>query len=115
MNGYRLALNESVKFVKDNMLLKLDTLPKETLFNLAKTSLSSKFIGAADKFSEMVVTAVESVKVPGPAGKAKYPVAQINILKSLGRAGQGMPTRVQNAKIALLDFDLKKYRVAMGV
>jgi len=133
MNGYRLALQESVKFIKDNMLLKLDALPKETLLNLAKTSLSSKFIGAADKFAQMVVTAIESIKVPGPAGKAKYPVAQINILKShgravsestmitngyaimLGRAGQGMPTRVQNAKIAMLDFDLKKYRVAMGV
>jgi T-complex protein 1 subunit alpha len=133
MNGYRLALQESVKFIKDNMLLKLDTLPKETMLNLAKTSLSSKFIGAADKFAQMVVAAVESIKVPGPGGKAKYPVAQINILKShgravqestmisngyaimLGRAGQGMPTRVANAKIALLDFDLKKYRVGMGV
>jgi T-complex protein 1 subunit alpha len=133
MNGYRLALQESVKFIKDHMLLKLDQLPKETLFNLATTSLSSKFIGTADKFSQMVVEAVESVKVPGPGGKARYPVAQINILKShgravaestmikngyaimLGRAGQGMPTRVAGAKIALLDFDLKKYRMQMGV
>ena len=35
---YRLALQESVKFIKDHMLLKLDQLPKETLFNLANTS-----------------------------------------------------------------------------
>jgi T-complex protein 1 subunit alpha len=108
-------------------------MPKETLLNLAKTSLSSKFVGVEDTFAQMVVNAIESVKVPGPGGKAKYPVAQINILKShgrsitestivsngyaipLGRAGQGMPTRVANAKIALLDFDLKKYRMGMNI
>jgi T-complex protein 1 subunit alpha len=133
MNGYRLALRESVNYIQKNLMLKLDQLPKETLFNLASTSLSSKFVGADEMFAKMVVQAIESVKVPGPAGKAKYPVAQVNILKShgrsitestlipngyaipLGRAGQGMVTRVQNAKIALLDFDLKKFRLGMNV
>jgi len=33
----------------------------------------------------------------------------------LFRASQEMPTEVNNAKIALLDFDLKKHRMAMGV
>lgn len=134
LNGYRLALRESVKFIQEHMALKLDTLGKDTIYNLAKTSLSSKFIGAEmNLFAQMVVDALESIKVKGPEGKAKYPVAQVNILKShgraagestlihngyavaLGRAGQGMPVRVTNAKIACLDFDLKKYKMSMGV
>jgi T-complex protein 1 subunit alpha len=86
MNGYRLALRESVNYIQKNLMLKLDQLPKETLFNLASTSLSSKFVGANEMFAKMVVQAIESVKVPGPAGKAKYPVAQVNIIKSHGRS-----------------------------
>ena len=31
------------------------------------------------------------------------------------RAAQGMPRRVENAKIALLDFNLRKHRMALGV
>lgn len=31
------------------------------------------------------------------------------------RAAQGMPTRVVNAKIACLDFNLQKHRMQMGV
>merc|ERR1719487_1646986 len=64
--------------------------------------------------------------------KVKYPVGAINILKCHGksameselvegfalnctRAAQGMPQVVKNAKIALLDIDLKKHRMQMGV
>jgi len=32
-----------------------------------------------------------------------------------GRAAQGMPRTVTNAKIALLDIDLRKAKMAMGV
>ena len=31
------------------------------------------------------------------------------------RAGQGMPRVVKNAKIALLDFSLQKWRLHMGI
>merc|ERR1719329_1523815 len=81
----------------------------------------------------MIVDAVQSVKVTGRDGKAKYPVGQINVLKGHGQsatesilmpngyplqtmmASQEMPTQVSPAKIALLDFDLKKHRMGMGV
>ncbi len=33
----------------------------------------------------------------------------------MARASQGMPTEVNSAKTALLGFDLKKHRMAMGV
>ena len=38
MRRYRLALRESVNYIQKNLMLKLDQLPKETLFNLASTS-----------------------------------------------------------------------------
>lgn len=62
----------------------------------------------------------------------KYPLSAIHILKVHGksslesqlvdgfalnatRAAQGMPTHVSNAKIALLDMNLQRHRMAMGV
>jgi len=132
--GYRIAMRESIKYIQENLSSKVETLGEDVLTNVAKTSLSSKFIGAeGDLFAKMIVEAIKSVKITGKDGKAKYPVGQINILKGHGqsatesvlmpngyalqtmRASQEMPTSVSPAKIALLDFDLKKHRMGMGV
>jgi len=135
MSGYRLAMRESIKYIQENLSLKVDGLGEEILQQVASTSLNSKFVGGAESalFSKIVVDAIKSVKIIGANGKPKYPVAQINILKSHGqsasesvllpngyamqlmRAGQEMPTSVKPAKIALLDFDLKKHRMGMSV
>merc|ERR1719446_1882358 len=65
-------------------------------------------------------------------GKSVYPVKSVGILKQHGRsfkdsqlmngyvfyggrAGQGMPRSVTGAKIALLDIDLRKTKMQMGV
>eukprot|EP00440_Ansanella_granifera_P038772 gb/GFBE01042070.1/.p1 GENE.gb/GFBE01042070.1/~~gb/GFBE01042070.1/.p1 ORF type:complete len:547 (+),score=189.35 gb/GFBE01042070.1/:1-1641(+) len=132
--GYRIAMRESIKYIQEHLSLKVDALEQDTLLNIAKTSLSSKFIGSESEiFTKIIVDAVKAVKIVNAQGKAKYPVNQINVLKSHGqssqqsvlipngyaiqmmRASQEMPTSVTNAKIALLDFDLKKHRMSMNV
>jgi T-complex protein 1 subunit alpha len=111
-------------------VVKAEMLGEEVYRRVARTTLSSKFVGAeGDKFADLVVEAVKSIRT----SEGKYPVANINVLKShgksslesvlikhgyglnLGRAAQGMPMVVKDAKIALLDFDLKKHRMGMGV
>ena len=65
--------------------------------------------------------------------KDKYPVSQVNVVMNhgksswesqlitdgyaigTGRAAQGMPQVVKGAKIALIDFDLRKHKLGLGV
>eukprot|EP00612_Vaucheria_litorea_P006713 CAMPEP_0171477788 /NCGR_PEP_ID=MMETSP0946-20130122/4394_1 /TAXON_ID=109269 /ORGANISM="Vaucheria litorea, Strain CCMP2940" /LENGTH=552 /DNA_ID=CAMNT_0012008307 /DNA_START=67 /DNA_END=1721 /DNA_ORIENTATION=- len=138
ISGYRLALKESVKYIKQNLCVPVDKLGRENLLNAAKTSMSSKIIGPeCDFFSEMAVEAVSSVEIKSvndEKGKVtkKYPVSAIHVLKCHGlssrdsklvkgyalncsRGSQGMPTSVKNAKIALLDFNLQRHKMHMGV
>lgn len=131
--GYRLAMRESVKYIKKNLTIAADTLGRENLLNAARTSMSSKIIGTdSDFFAEMVVNAVTQVRHVRKNGQVVYPVRAINILKAHGRSAaesqlvdgfalnhirsaQGMPKVVVNAKIAFLDFNLNKHRMQMGV
>jgi T-complex protein 1 subunit alpha len=132
MAGYRLACKEAVKYVKSHLVVNSEGLSRENLINAAKTSMSSKIIGSdAVFFSELAVNAAMKVKIEKD-GKFKCPVSNIHILKSHGqssldsslidgfalnctRASQGMPLRVENAKVALLDFNLQKHKMQMGV
>ncbi|GMH69982.1 hypothetical protein TrVE_jg2335 [Triparma verrucosa] len=136
ISGFRLALKHAVNYIKKNLIVPVDALGDQNLINSAKTSMSSKILGPESVFfSKMAVDAVKSVKMPVTVnGKPafKYPISAIHILKAHGkssleshivngfalnvtRAAQGMPTTVANAKIAMLDMNLQRHRLAMGV
>ena len=132
ISGYKQALKEAIKHIKEDLVYKIDPNDTELLKRVAETSLASKLIGPESKFfSEIVVKAITNVKTQ-VGSNAKYPVKNINIIKTHGRSvtesklidgyaiestrgGLGMPLTVKNAKIALLDMNLAKFRLPAGV
>ena len=88
MSGYRLAMKESIKFIKDQLAVKTGTLGRDVAFNIAKTTLSSKIFGRESEFfANLAVDALTMVKTESAeTGKAIYPIKAVGILKQHGRS-----------------------------
>lgn len=132
ISGLLIAKKEACKFIAKKMSARTADLGG-SIVNVAKTSMASKIIGQESKmFSEMAFTAVSRVETKTASGQTKYPIGAIAILKAHGqslrqselvngyalnctRAAQGMPREVKDAKIACLDIDLRKSKMALGV
>lgn len=129
ISGYKTACKQAIKYLKSNISIDTDTLGEDGLTMVAKTCMSSKLIGGeSGLFSDLCVRAMKAVKTKG----GKYPVKAVNIVKAHGkstldselfpgyvtrmsRVSQQMPIKVEGAKIAFLDFNLSKFRLAMGI
>lgn len=91
--------------------------------------MSSKLVSSESKiFSEICVQAILTIR----SQHDSYPIKNINLIKSHGksildsqffnglvfrmsRVAEQMPIRVENPKIACLDVNLSKFRLAMGI
>lgn len=131
--GYKLAAREAVRYIRDTLSCPVAALGEDVLLNVAKTSMSSKVINNdAALFSRMVVDAIQSVKTVNDMGDVVYPRNAVGILlqhgrslhesrlvkgfaMNLSRAAQGMPSSVADARIALVDFDLRAVKMKLGM
>jgi len=128
LNGYKMAMRESTKYITDKLSLKVADLGTDAMISVARTSMSSKLIGSESEFfATMAVKACNHVKTES----GKVPVKNIHIMKAHGqssletkffegyvlqtsRVSQQMKQRVDGVKVACLDMNLNKFRLGMG-
>merc|ERR1712226_176825 len=131
--GYKLACKVALKWMRDNLTVPTNDLGEAGLLAAARTSMSSKIINDdSEFFGKLCVDAANAVKFSNGKGGFNYPIKAINVLKAHGKSqketqyiegyalnctvgSQQMPKKVENAKIAFLDFNLMKYKLKMGV
>jgi len=123
VSGYRKATQVAVDTL-DKLGTKVDINDRETLRKVALTSMASKAVGAAkEHLAEIAIDAVKQI-AEQRGDRMVADIDQIQIVKKEGKSlfdsqlvkgiivdkevvHPGMPKRVQNAKVALLDVALE--------
>ncbi|ELA42194.1 T-complex protein 1, alpha subunit [Vittaforma corneae ATCC 50505] len=128
VSGYRLAFNESMKYIKERVSRKVNITDSNMIRNIVDTCISSKIIyGEKELFTSIAQSCLECVSENG-----RYEVDRVNILKSIGGsmgesqffdgyilncsvASQLMAKRLKNPKITCLDLSLLKEKLPLTV
>jgi thermosome len=123
VSGYRKAANTAIKTL-NKIGIAVDLKDRETLKKVAITAMASKAVGAAkEHLAEIAIDAVKQI-TERRGDKNVADIDQVQIIKKEGKSlfdtqlvrgmiidkevvHPGMPKRVKNAKIALLDCPLE--------
>ena len=123
-SGFQKALDEAISIVDKNLSIPVEITNHETLIDCVNTSLSSKVLSSyCEIFSPLAVKAVMSIIDPSTA--TNVDLKDIRIVKKLGSTiddteiveglvfekckpstANGGPTKIENAKIALVQFQI---------
>lgn len=123
ISGYRKAAQKAIEVI-NKVAKTVDIEDRETLRKVALTSMGSKAVGAArDHFADIAIDAVKQV-VEKRGDRLVADIDNIQLVKKTGKSllesqlvngviidkevvHSGMPKKVENAKIALLDCPLE--------
>jgi thermosome len=126
IEGYTKALRESLKILSD-IAYKVEPTDREALKKVVMTTISSKYIGGniiSNKLADMTIEAALTVAEPREDGTYDFRTDDVKIEKKKGGnvidtqlikgividkevVHPGMPRRIEDAKIALLDAALE--------
>ena len=130
IDGYQAASEKALEILNE-ISKKVTANDKETLINIAKTSMESKLISEdSDSLSKIVVDAILKI-TKTKDGKSTVDLDNIKIEKKAGGSIQdtalikgivldkeivhsGMPTKIQSAKIALINSALEVEKTEMS-
>ena len=130
IDGYQAASEKALEILNE-ISKKVTANDKETLINIAKTSMESKLISEdSDSLSQIVVDSImnitetkdktstvdlENIKVEKKAGGSIQDTALIKgIVLDKEVVHSGMPTKIQHAKIALLNTAMEIEKTEMS-
>src|SRR5438093_3719037 len=123
VDGYRAASSKALEIL-DQIAIKVDPTDKAILRKVAEVSLASKLLAEYKEMSELAVNAVLQVAEKTPEGGFRVDTDDIKVEKKPGESlldtvlikgivldkevvHPGMPKRIEDAKIALVDSPLE--------